>query len=154
MLAWAIGTSLAALGGILLAPGSALDAPSLSLLIVSASAAAIFGRLRSLPLTFLGAVVVGCAEGYLTGYLPQNQYLSGLRLAIPAIILFVVLLVLPNPRMITASSSTPNSGASTSRTSASAIGAGQPQSNRSCPYVNANSIPAAPWAKLKMPVVV
>ena len=99
MLAWAIGTSLAALGGILIAPGIALDAPSLSLLIVSAYAAAIFGRLRSLPLTFLGAIVVGCAEGYLTGYLPQNQYLSGLRLAIPAIILFIVLLVLPNPRL-------------------------------------------------------
>ena len=67
MLAWAIGTSLAALGGILIAPGIALDAPSLSLLIVSAYAAAIFGRLRSLPLTFLGAVVVGLAEGYLSG---------------------------------------------------------------------------------------
>ena len=99
MLAWAIGTSLAALGGILIAPGIALDAPSLSLLIVSAYAAAIFGRLRSLPLTFVGAVVVGCAEGYLTGYLPQNQYLSGLRLAIPAIILFIMLLILPNPRL-------------------------------------------------------
>lgn len=99
MLAWAIGTSLAALGGILIAPGIALDAGSLSLLIVSAYAAAIFGRLRSLPLTFLGAIVVGCSEGYLSGYLPQNQYLSGLRLAIPAIILFVVLLALPNPRL-------------------------------------------------------
>jgi branched-chain amino acid transport system permease protein len=99
MLAWAMGTSLAALGGILIAPGIALDAPSLSLLIVSAYAAAIFGRLRSLPLTFLGAIVVGCSEGYLSGYLPQNQYLSGLRLAIPAIILFIVLLALPNPRL-------------------------------------------------------
>jgi branched-subunit amino acid ABC-type transport system permease component len=99
MLAWAMGTSLAALGGILIAPGIALDAPSLSLLIVSAYAAAIFGRLRSLPMTFLGAVVVGCTEGYLSGYLPQNQYLSGFRLAIPAIILFIVLLVLPNPRL-------------------------------------------------------
>ncbi|MGZ4736585.1 MAG: ABC transporter permease [Acidimicrobiia bacterium] len=99
MLAWAMGTSLAALGGILIAPGVALDAPSLSLIIVSAYAAAIFGRLRSLPLTFLGAIVVGCAEGYLQGYLPQNQYLSGMRLAIPAIILFIVLLVLPNPRL-------------------------------------------------------
>ena len=99
MLSWAIGTSLAALGGILIAPGIALDAASLSLLIVSAYAAAIFGRLRSLPLTFLGAVVVGCSEGYLSGYLPQNQYLSGLRLAIPAIILFIVLLALPNPRL-------------------------------------------------------
>ena len=99
MLAWAMGTSLAALGGILIAPNIALDAPSLSLLIVSAYAAAIFGRLRSLPLTFLGAVVVGLTEGYLTGYLPQNQYLPGLRIASPAIILFVVLLALPNPRL-------------------------------------------------------
>jgi branched-chain amino acid transport system permease protein len=99
MLAWAIGTSLAALGGILIAPGLALDAASLSLLIVSAYAAAIFGRLRSLPLTFLGAVVVGLTEGYLSGYLPQNQYLPGLRIASPAIILFIVLLVIPNPRL-------------------------------------------------------
>ncbi len=99
MLAWAIGTSLAALGGILIAPGLALDAASLSLLIVSAYAAAIFGRLRSLPLTFLGAIVVGLTEGYLSGYLPQNQYLSGLRIASPAIILFIVLLALPNPRL-------------------------------------------------------
>ena len=72
MLAWAIGTSLAALGGILIAPGVALDAASLSLLIVSAYAAAIFGRLRSLPLTFLGAIVVGCTEGYLSG-LPARR---------------------------------------------------------------------------------
>jgi len=99
MLSWAIGTSLAALAGILIAPGLALDAASLSLLIVSAYAAAIFGRLRSLPLTFLGAVVIGLTEGYLAGYLPQNQYLPGLRIASPAIILFIVLLALPNPRL-------------------------------------------------------
>ena len=66
---------------------------------MSAYAAAIFGRLRSLPLTFLGAVVVGLTEGYLSGYLPQNQFLPGLRIASPAIILFIVLLALPNPRL-------------------------------------------------------
>ncbi len=99
MLAWALGTALAALGGILIAPNVTLDAPSLSLLIVSAYAAAIFGRLRSLPLTFLGAIVIGLTEGYLTGYLPQNQYLPGLRIASPALILFIVLLSLPNPRL-------------------------------------------------------
>ncbi len=99
MLAWALGTALAALGGILIAPNVTLDAPSLSLLIVSAYAAAIFGRLRSLPLTLVGAVVLGLTEGYLTGYLPQNQYLPGLRIASPALLLFLVLLVLPNPRL-------------------------------------------------------
>ena len=50
---------------------------SLSLLIVNAYAAAIFGRLRSLPLTFLGAIVVGLTEGYLAGYLPGRQPVPG-----------------------------------------------------------------------------
>lgn len=99
MAAWAIGTCLAALGGILIAPGISLDAPSLSLLIVNAYAAAIFGRLRSLPMTFVGAVVLGVTDAYLTGYLPQNQYLPGLRLASPVLLLFAVLLALPNPRL-------------------------------------------------------
>ena len=77
MLAWALGTALAALGGILIAPNVTLDAPSLSLLIVSAYAAAIFGRLRSLPLTFVGAIVIGLTEGYLTGYLPAEPVPAG-----------------------------------------------------------------------------
>ncbi len=99
MIAWSLGTALAALGGILIAPNVVLDAPSLSLLIVSAYAAAIFGRLRSLPLTFLGAIVLGLLEGYLTGYLPQSPYLTGMRIAAPALLLFAVLLILPNPRL-------------------------------------------------------
>ena len=74
MLAWAIGTSLAALGGILIvAPASRSIRPSLSLLIVNAYAAAIFGRLRSLPLTFLGAIVLGLTEGYLRATSPREQ---------------------------------------------------------------------------------
>ncbi|NEB02807.1 ABC transporter permease [Streptomyces sp. SID13726] len=97
--AWILGTQLAAIGGILIAPTVALDASQLSLLIVSAYTAAVFGRLRSLPLTFLGAVVVGCVESYLTGYLPQNDYLPGLRLAAPALLLFLTLLVFRHPRL-------------------------------------------------------
>lgn len=97
--AWVLGTMLAALGGILIAPSIPLDAANLSLLIVSAYAAAIFGRLRSLPMAFVGAMVVGCTESYLTGYLPQNDYLPGLRIAAPALLLFLVLLLFPNPRV-------------------------------------------------------
>jgi branched-chain amino acid transport system permease protein len=100
LFSWAVGSSLAALGGILIAPSVNLDSGSLSLVIVNAYAAAIFGRLRSLPLTFLGAVVVGLAEGYLFGYLPgDNQYLAGLRPAAAVMILFLVVLILPNPRL-------------------------------------------------------
>ncbi|MFJ4781973.1 ABC transporter permease [Streptomyces sp. NPDC088794] len=97
--AWILGTQLAAIGGILIAPTVALDASQLSLLIVSAYTAAVFGRLRSLPFTFVGAVVVGCLESYLTGYLPQNDYLPGLRLAAPALLLFLALLCFPHPRL-------------------------------------------------------
>lgn len=97
--AWMLGTQLAALGGILIAPTVTLDASQLALLIVSAYTAAVFGRLRSLPLTFLGAVVVGCMESYLAGYLPQNDYLPGLRLAAPALLLFLALLVFPHGRL-------------------------------------------------------
>ncbi|GAB2960926.1 hypothetical protein GCM10023080_021380 [Streptomyces pseudoechinosporeus] len=97
--AWILGTQLAAIGGILIAPTVALDASQLSLLIVSAYTAAVFGRLRSLPLTFAGAIVVGCLESYLTGYLPQNEYLPGLRLAAPALLLFLALLLFRHPRL-------------------------------------------------------
>ncbi|MEU5880583.1 inner-membrane translocator [Spirillospora sp. NPDC047279] len=97
--AWILGTQLAAVGGILIAPAVALDAGQLSLLIVSAYTAAVFGRLRSLPLTFAGAVVVGCLESFLTGYLPQNPYLPGLRLAAPALLLFLALLLFPHRRL-------------------------------------------------------
>ncbi|GAA3204483.1 ABC transporter permease [Actinocorallia longicatena] len=97
--AWVLGTQLAAIGGILIAPTVAIDAAQLALLIVSAYTAAVFGRLRSLPLTFAGAVVVGCLESYLTGYLPQNDYLPGLRLAAPALLLFLALLLFPHGRL-------------------------------------------------------
>ncbi|TCN55753.1 branched-chain amino acid transport system permease protein [Rhodococcus sp. SMB37] len=97
--AWVAGTVLAALGGVLIASMVSLDAMQLSLLIVSAYAAAIFGRLTSLPMTFVGAIVVGCMEAYLAGYLPQNEYLPGLRLAAPAILLLIALLIFPHRKL-------------------------------------------------------
>jgi len=99
LVAWVLGTQLAAVGGILIAPELTLDATQLSLLIVSAYTAAVFGRLRSLPMTFAGAVVVGLMESYLTGYLPGNFYLQGLRLAAPALLLLAALLVFPHGRL-------------------------------------------------------
>ncbi len=97
--AWIISTQLAAIGGILIAPELTLDATQLSLLIVSAYTAAVFGRLRNLPMTFAGAVVVGLLQAYLTGYLPQNTALQGLQVAAPALLLFLALLVFPHGRL-------------------------------------------------------
>jgi branched-chain amino acid transport system permease protein len=114
MMAWAIGTSLAALSGILLAGSQGvLKHLDLTLLVINAYAAAMFGRLRSLPLTFVGALILGLAESYAVGYLPTNQQitsifgwsdftpisLSGIRPALPVIFLFLILLVLPPLRV-------------------------------------------------------
>jgi len=97
--AWIFSTQLAAVGGILIAPELTLDATQLSLLIVSAYTAAVFGRLRNLPMTFVGAVVVGLLQAYLTGYLPQSTALNGLQNAAPALLLFLALLVFPHGRL-------------------------------------------------------
>jgi branched-chain amino acid transport system permease protein len=106
-LAWAIGSSLAALAGILISGSlGQLSHVNLTLLIVSAYAAAMFGRLRSLPMTFLGAVILGLLDSYAIGYIPSaNQYWASFRFVIPVVMLFVVLLVLPNPQLRTRAAS-------------------------------------------------
>ena len=58
-LAWMIGFMLAGLAGILLAPGTGMSIEILSELVIFGYAAAIVGRLRTLPLTFLGAMILG-----------------------------------------------------------------------------------------------
>lgn len=101
MLAWAIGCSLAALSGVLMAPLTGLRHIDLTLLIVNAYAAAIIGRLRSLPLTFLGALILGLADGYVLEFAPSDsQVWTQFRFALPAVALFAVLLVLRPPSLV------------------------------------------------------
>ncbi len=56
--------------------------------------------------------------------------------------------------MNTRSTSAPNSGAITPITRISDSQTGTPHDTWICQYMNAASIPKAPWAKLKMPEVV
>src|ERR1041384_338857 len=56
---WVIGSVLSALAGILLSPIIGLQPINLTLLAIPAYAAALFGGLRSLPLTLAGAGAVG-----------------------------------------------------------------------------------------------
>jgi branched-chain amino acid transport system permease protein len=100
MLAWAIGCTSAAVAGVLVAPTVGLSHVNLTLMIVNAYAAAMIGRLRSLPMTFLGAVLVGLLDAYALAYLPTDSILlAQFRFAIPVILLFVVLLALPQDRL-------------------------------------------------------
>ncbi len=98
---WAFGASLAALAGILIAPQAELNVFTLTLLVVSAYAAAMFGRLRNLPATFIAALALGLLTSFAVGYLPTGGFwgstpIQGLRLSIPMIALFAVLLILPS----------------------------------------------------------
>jgi branched-chain amino acid transport system permease protein len=99
MASWAIGSSLAALAGILLVSYVQLDYYLLTFLVINAFAAAMLGQLRSLPLTFLGAVILGLGQQYLVGYLPTTQLLDGLQASLPAILLFLVLIFVPQVRL-------------------------------------------------------
>jgi branched-chain amino acid transport system permease protein len=97
--AWIIGSVLAALAGILIAPTLSLSASALTLVIVNAYAASVIGRLRSIPMTFVGAIILGLSIAYSVAYLPQNPYVQGFENAVPAIVLFVALLILPQSRL-------------------------------------------------------
>jgi len=94
-LAWAIGTSLAALAGILLTPVIGLQYYDLTLLVISAYAAAMLGKLTSLPMTYVGAMGLGVIQTYAVGYLPSAGDIAGLRAVIPTLFLFAILVLLP-----------------------------------------------------------
>src|SRR5437763_6783612 len=98
MLGWAMGSSLAALAGVLLAPLVTLDILLLTLLVINGYAAAIVGRLKSLPLTFAGGVALGLIESYVVGYAPGN-FLSYLRPTVPIIFLYILLLIFPHSHL-------------------------------------------------------
>jgi branched-chain amino acid transport system permease protein len=99
---WVVGCMLAALAGILLAPILALDVARLTLLVISAYAVAVVGRLRSLPLTALGAVILGLTLSYFDWGLSRMSHVpvwvQSVHDSLPIVMLFVVLLVLPQDR--------------------------------------------------------
>ena len=91
--AWVIGCFFATLSGVLLAPNVGLDASALTLLVVQAFGAAAIGRFRSLPMTWVGGLIIGVAASIATKYLTSRTILSGLPTALPFIVLFVSLLL-------------------------------------------------------------
>lgn len=102
-LSWAISCSLAAFAGILLAAINQLNVLDLTLLVVDGYAAAIIGRLRSLPMAIVGAIGIAVGQSVLFGYLPESGFTSRIQDIIPIVVLFVVLIVLPQDRLRTAS---------------------------------------------------
>ncbi|MFP5218466.1 MAG: ABC transporter permease [Actinomycetes bacterium] len=91
-LSWAVGATLAALAGILLAQQVNLDILTLTLLVINGYAAALIGQLKSLPLTAVGALALGLAITYVIGY--GSGWLVQIQNIVPMIMLFGVLVVL------------------------------------------------------------
>jgi branched-chain amino acid transport system permease protein len=93
-----IGFLLAGLAGILLAPGTGMSIQILSELVIFGYAAAIVGRLRSLPLTFVGAMILGIGQSLGVGYVPAS-YLNDVTAALPMGLLIIALLLLPQAKL-------------------------------------------------------
>jgi ABC-type branched-subunit amino acid transport system ATPase component/branched-subunit amino acid ABC-type transport system permease component len=93
--AWVIGSVFSSLAGLMLAPALSLDALIITMLVVQAFGAVAIGYFSSLPLTFVGGLIIGIAGALASKYVVQVPWLGGLPASLPFLILFVVLLVTP-----------------------------------------------------------
>jgi branched-chain amino acid transport system permease protein len=90
---------LGGVAGLLLADLVALDATTLTFLVISSLAAALIARLRSIALTFVAAIAIGLIHDLLT----PIQALSSYRDMTPFVLAAVALLVLSRGRAISLS---------------------------------------------------
>ena len=86
---WAIGSALAAVAGIFIAPLAGLGVTELTLLIVPALAAAALGSFQSFPVTLLGGLLIGVLQSETNNYVQQ----AGWSDAVPFVVIMLVLTV-------------------------------------------------------------
>lgn len=100
-LSWMIGFALAALGGVLFAGGQNINAIVLTLLVLNAYGAAMVGRLTSLPMTCVGALLLGLLQELtnVTWLWPDGDVFLRVRLALPGIFLIAAVLLVPSFRL-------------------------------------------------------
>ena len=65
---WMLGSGVAAIAGVLITPLINFDTYSLTLIVISAFTATLYGRLTSLPMTLVGAILLGCAQEWPTAF--------------------------------------------------------------------------------------
>jgi branched-chain amino acid transport system permease protein len=100
---WALGSMTAAIAGILIAPETGMVVENLTLMIITAFAAAAIAQLKSLPWAFAGGMIIGLAKSFAGSFLAFDQNFSYAPEAIPAVILMIALLFLPHARLETGS---------------------------------------------------
>jgi len=90
---WMLGTTLAGLAGVLLAPILGLADIQFTLLLVASLGAVVIARMTSLPLAFGGALLIGLVQEVSRKWLPNSGVLAkGFRPSIPFIVMLVFLL--------------------------------------------------------------
>jgi branched-subunit amino acid ABC-type transport system permease component len=95
-LAWAMSTAFAALVGILLTPQVLLDPNFLpAFIIIQVLGASIVGYLRSLPLAYVGGLILGVIQGLIIQYGEFTGVLRNLGSAVPFVMISVLLLFAP-----------------------------------------------------------
>jgi ABC-type branched-subunit amino acid transport system permease subunit len=98
--AWTIGSMFAAISGVLFASVTfQLDVNVLSLLVVQAFGAAAIGRFQSIPMAFVGGLLVGLLQKLVSKEFAGHELLRGIDLNVPFIILFIAMLVTPRGRL-------------------------------------------------------
>ena len=98
---WALGCMTAGIAGILIAPETGMVVENLTLLIVTAFAAAAIAQLKSLPWAFAGGMIIGLTKSFTGQYMRFSPDFSYVPEAIPAITLFIAVLFLPQARLET-----------------------------------------------------
>ncbi|MER6831371.1 branched-chain amino acid ABC transporter permease/ATP-binding protein [Streptosporangium sp. NPDC000563] len=84
---WVIGSVFAGIAGVLLAPIVGVQIVTLTHLIVPALAAALIGGLRSFPLTYLGALLIGVSQAEVTRYVATPGWAD----AVPFLLIVLVM---------------------------------------------------------------
>jgi len=69
---WMLGSAMAAVAGVLITPLINFDTYSLTVLVIDAFTAALIGRLTNLPLTVVGAILLGLVQNYPRAFFSQG----------------------------------------------------------------------------------
>ncbi len=97
-ISYALSFAMAGLAGIGGAAFFSLTPSSYTAILVVAAGAAVLGGLRSIPLAFLGGILLGLAQSFFAGYVHIAEDISGLSSAVPYVLLFAGLFLLGRNR--------------------------------------------------------
>src|SRR5580698_5216625 len=88
--AWVLGTTLAGLAGVAGAPiFNSLTTGTYLFVLLAATAAAVLGGFRSVPLAALGGLIIGAVQSLVAGYATFAPSITGFSDAVPFVLLFV-----------------------------------------------------------------